>query len=222
MSMPSHPEFWKTIRMALLVVGVIALGLLAIAIAERFAKGTSGQLDRSLDKVLAALTSSNTHIVEGRAEITGKRDIQELALVELRMSATRSFENESYVLKYLPAGTKRLIVRGDYRITAGYRLEPGVSLRIENGVPVAVFPEADVLGVELIDFEILSEDDGWANKITPADRATLLRELRQQMRMEARESGILDLADATLNTRLKDLLGADAVKIERNTSSTDD
>ena len=69
------------------------------------------------------------------------------------MSATRSFENETYVLKYLPAGTKQLIVRGDYRITAGYRLEPGVSLSVEDGIPVARFPDAEILGVELIDFQ---------------------------------------------------------------------
>jgi hypothetical protein len=213
--MSHHPELWKTIRWISLLAAVVILGLLGVQLVERGIHGTSTGITQSLDKVLGALTNSNTRIVEGRAEIVEQNEISELSLLELKMSATRSFENENYVLKYLPAGTKQLIVRGDYRITAGYKLKPGVSLAIEHGVPVARFPEAEVLGVELIDFNILSEKDGWANSITPEDRATLLRELRQQMRMEAEKSGVLDVVDAALRTRMKDLIGSDQVRIER-------
>lgn len=211
-------EAWKTVRLLVIIGAFLVLAFLGVRMAESFVSGGSRQLERGLDKVLAALTHSSTRVVEGRAEVVSQNEIQELALIELRMSATRSFENEAFVLKYLPAGTKQLIVRGDYRVTAGYRLQPGTSLSLENGIPVARFPPADVLGVELIDFEILSEKDGWANSIKPDDRATLLRELRQQMRMEAKKSGILDVADATLKTRMKDLLGTDQVEVRKTGS----
>ncbi|MGE9269501.1 MAG: DUF4230 domain-containing protein, partial [Verrucomicrobiales bacterium] len=125
------------------------------------------------------------------------------------------FENDRYILKYLPTGTKQLIVQGHYRVTAGYRLEPGVSLHVVDNVPVARFPDPQILGVELIDFEILSEKDGWANDITASDRAVLLRELREQMRREAEKSGILDMVESTLSTRLRDLLRSPGVRIER-------
>jgi len=213
--MSHHPELWKTIRWISLLAAIVILGLLGVKMFERGFDGTTSGISQGLDKVLSALTNSNTRIVEGRAVISEQNEISELSLLELRMSATRSFENENYVLKYLPAGTKKLIVRGDYRITAGYKLKPGVSLGVEHGVPVARFPDAEILGVELIDFSILSEKDGWANSITAEDRATLLRELRQQMRMEAEKSGVLDVVDAALRTRMKDLIGSEQVRIER-------
>lgn len=214
--MSNHPELWKTLRWIALLAAMLLLALMGVRFMDRSVKGTSD----GIDKVLSALTNADTRITEGRAEIVSQTDISELALLELRMSATRRFENESYVLKYLPTGTKHLIAQGHYRITAGYKLEPGVSLRVENGTPIASFPEPEILGVELIDFEILSEKDGWANNITPADRATLLRELRQQMRVEAEKSGVLDLVETTLATRMRDLLAAQSVKIERTDSES--
>ncbi|WP_424313311.1 DUF4230 domain-containing protein [Haloferula sp.] len=212
--MAHHQEVWKTVRWITLLAAIVIIGYFAVRLVDQSVKGTTSGISDGLDKVLSALTNSNTRIVEGRAEIVEQNEISELSLLELKMSATRSFENESYVLKYLPAGTKQLIARGDYRVTAGYKLKPGVSLAVENGVPVARFPEAQILGVELIDFTILSEKDGWANDITAADRATLLRELRQQMRQEAERSGVLEVVDAALRTRMKDLIGSEQVRIE--------
>ena len=209
--MSAHPELWKTLRWVSLMIALMVLAWFGMRTFERGVGGTVG----SLEKVLGAITHTDTRIVEGRAEIAEKVEISELALTEMKMSATRSFESETFVLKYLPAGTKRLIVRGQYRVTAGYKLKPGVSLQMQSGVPVARFPEPEILSVELIDYQPLSEKDGWANEVTPEDRAQLLRELRQQMRIEAEKSGVLDIVESTLRTRLKDLLGAGDVRVER-------
>ena len=209
--MTSHPEVWKTVRWIALLAAVLLLAWFGIRFVEKGIGGTAS----GLEKVLGAITHSDTRIVEGRAEITETAEISELTLLEMKMSATRSFENEAFVLKYLPAGTKKLIVQGEYRVTAGYKLKPGISLSMEDGVPVARFPEPEILAVELIDYKPLSERDGWANEVTPGDRAQLLRELRQQMRIEAQRSGILDMVEASLRTRLRDLLGSGDVKIER-------
>ena len=218
--MSHHPEIWKTVRWLALLAAVVLLAFFGLRSFNKAVGGTTSGLERGLDKVLGALTNSDTRIVEGRAEVVSRNEISELSLLELRMSATRSYENEAFILKYLSAGTKKLIIRGDYRVTAGYRLEPGVSLQVEDGVPVARFPEPAILGVELIDFEVLSEKDGWWNGVTAADRATLLRELRQQMRMEATKSGALDLVDSTLRSRLKDLVGTADVRVERPAKDT--
>lgn len=209
--MTAHPELWKTVRWLALLGAVLLLAWLGIRFVEKGIGGTTS----GLEKVLGAITRSDTRIVEGRAEITETSEISELTLLEMKMTATRSFENEAYMLRYLPAGTKKLIVQGEYRVTAGYKLKPGVSLRMEGGVPVAAFPEPEILAVELIDYQPLSEKDGWANGIKPEDRAQLLRELRQQMRLEAQRSGMLDVVEASLRTRLRDLLGSGDVKIER-------
>lgn len=209
--MSAQPQLWKTVRWVSLLAALLGLAWLGLRIVER----GMGSTVSGLEKVLGAITSSDTRIVEGRAEISQTSQISELALVEMKMSATRSFENESFVLKYLPAGTKKLIIRGEYRVTAGYKLEPGVSLRMENGVPVARFPDPEILSVELIDFQQLSEKDGWMNQITAQDREQVIKELNIQMRLEAQRSGVLEIVESSLRTRLRDLLGAGEVKVER-------
>jgi hypothetical protein len=209
--MSAHPELWKTVRWVSVLAALLGLAWLGLRIVER----GMGTTVSGLEKVLGAITSSDTRIVEGRAEISQTTQISELALVEMKMSATRSFENEAFVLKYLPAGTKRLIIRGEYRVTAGYKLEPGVSLRMEDGVPVARFPDPEILSVELLDFQQLNEKDGWMNEVTSQDREQLIKELNLQMRLEAQRSGVLDIVESSLRTRLRDLLGAGDVKVER-------
>ncbi len=205
-----HPELWKTLRWLALLVAVVLLAWLGLRTFERGVGGTV----TGLEKVLGAITNSDTRIVEGRAEILEKTDITELALVKMKMSTTRTFENETFVLKYFSGGRKRLIIQGEYDVRVGYKLEPGVSLRMDGDTPVATFPEPEILSVELIDYQPLSEESGWWNGITPEDRAQLLRDLRDQMRIKAEQSGVLDMVESTLRTRLKDLLGTD-VRVER-------
>jgi len=50
--------------------------------------------------------------------------------------------------------------------------------------------------------------------VQPADRAQVLRELREQMRREAEQSGMLNTVESTLRTRLRDLLGVESVAVE--------
>jgi hypothetical protein len=215
--MPHRVEMWRTLRwIGIAVVLVASLYLLVLRPMGHFISGTTNRLEKGLDRVLGAITNSDTRIVEGRAEIVATTENTELSLLEMKMSATRAFENEGYLLKYLPAGTKKLIVRGHYQVKAGYRLKPGISLRVEKGQPIAKFPKPDILSVELTDFEILNEEDGWLNKVTAEDRATVLRELREQMRQEAIKSGLLDTASSSLRTRLRDLLGVESVRIEED------
>ena len=213
--MPHRVEMWRTLRRLVTATAVIVgLWLLVVVPIERAITKTHAGVERGLDKVLSAVTHSDTRITEGRAEITETKEIAELSLLEMRMSATRTIERGDHFLA-LPLGTKKLIVRGYYKVKGGYQLQPGISLRMEKGQPVARFPRAKILSVELIDFDVLSEEDGWLNRVQPEDRSQILRELRTQMRLEATQSGMLDTVEATLKTRLRDLLDADSVTIEQ-------
>lgn len=208
-------QMWRTVRRVVTAAAVIGgLYFLVVRPVERALDTAKSGVERGLEKVLAAVTNTDTRIVEGRAEVTGSTEISELALLDMRMSATRTIEKSEEFSGLIPLGTKRLIVRGHYQVKGGYRLRDGVSLRMEHGRPVARFPKPEILSVELIDFDVLSEDSGWLNKVQPADRAQILRELREQMRIEAEKSGMLDTVDSTLRTRLRDLLGAESVTVE--------
>ncbi|MBC8127812.1 MAG: DUF4230 domain-containing protein [Gloeobacteraceae cyanobacterium ES-bin-144] len=213
--MEHHAEIWRTVRRVITAAAVIGgLYFLVLAPIERAISGTKASIERGLEKVLGAITNTDTRIVEGRAEIVETSEISELALLEMRMSATRTIE-KSETISFLPLGTKKLIVRGHYQVKAGYRLKNGVSLRMEKSKPVARFPKPEILSVELIDFNVLSEDSGWLNRVQPEDRAQILRELREQMRQEAEKCGMLDTVESTLRTRLRDLLDAESVTLEQ-------
>lgn len=208
---------WRTARRTITAAAIVGgLYFLVVAPLERAISGTRASVERGLEQVLGAITNTDTRTVEGRAEIVESSEISELSLLEMRMSATRTIEKSEEFSGLIPLGTKKLIVRGHYQVKGGYRLREGVSLRMEGGNPVARFPKPEILSVELIDFDVLSEDSGWLNKVQPADRAQILRELREQMREEARKSGMLDTVEATLRTRLRDLLGAETVTVEQD------
>jgi hypothetical protein len=215
--MEHRAEMWRTARRTITAVAIVGgLYFLVVAPLERAISGAKASVERGLAQVLGAITNTDTRTVEGRAEIVETSEISELSLLEMRMSATRTIEKSEEFSGLIPLGTKKLIVRGHYQVKAGYRLREGVSLRMEGGKPVARFPKPEILSVELIDFDVLSEDSGWLNKVQPADRAQILRELREQMREEARKSGLLDTVEATLRTRLRDLLGAETVTVEQD------
>ncbi len=207
-------EMWRTMRRVVTLAAIVGgVWLLVIRPVERGLASTKSSVRHGLEQVLGAVTNADTRVVEGRAEIVQSSEIAELSLMEMRMSATRTVEkSDSYA--GLPLGTKKLIVRGTYRVKGGYKLKEGVSLRMESGQPIARFPKPQILSVELVDYEVLTEERGWLNKVQPADRAQILRELRAQMRMEAMRSGMLDTIQATLRTRLRDLLGVEDVEIE--------
>lgn len=215
-TMERQSEMWKTLRRGMTLAAIIGGAyFLAVRPVERALSGTKSSFERGLAQVLGAITNTDTRVVEGRAEIVETAEVSELSLLQMRMSATRTIEKSEELSGIIPLGTKKLIVRGHYTVKGGYRLKNGVSLRVENGKPVANFPKPEVLSVELIDYDVLSEDDGWLNKVQPADRAQILRELRNQMREEAEKSGLLETVESSLRTRLRDLLGVQSVTVEQ-------
>lgn len=213
--MEDRVQMWRTIRRLITAIAIIGgLYFLVVMPVERALRSTKASVERGLEQVLGAVTQRETRVVEGRAEVTGSSEITELSLLEMKMNATRTIE-KSENLSVLPLGTKKLVVRGTFRVKGGYRLDEGVSLRVERGTVIARFPAPEVLSVELLDFDVLTEESGWLNKVQPEDRAQILRELHDQMRREAMDSGLLDVVDATLRTRLRDLLGTEDIAVER-------
>ncbi len=212
--MEASQEAWRTARRIITLTAIVAGVYLWIVnpIGRAVSNAQSGA-ERSLKEILDSITQTDTHVVEGRAEVRSSVQVAELALLDLRMSASRSIE-KTEAFSGLPLGTKKLVVRGHYRVKAGYKLTPGISLTMAEQQAIARFPKASVLSIELIDYDVLSEDSGWLNRVQPADRAQILRELREQMRDEVNQSGILQTVDANLQTRLSDLFGGKPIKIE--------
>lgn len=105
---------WHTLRHLITAVALI-LGLyfLVVQPVEQFVSRTGSAMKGSLERALGAVTGRKTRVCEGRAELTGSAEINELSLLELHMSATRTIE-KSEKFSGLPLGTKKLVVRGHF------------------------------------------------------------------------------------------------------------
>lgn len=116
--MDHRVEMWKTLRWVVTLVLLVGLSGYSLWRFERWASGTQSSIERGLEKVLGAVTNTETRIVEGRAETVESSEVSELALLKMRMSATRTIE-KSENFSGIPLGTKRLIVRGYYDVKGG-------------------------------------------------------------------------------------------------------
>lgn len=201
---------WRTLRLVIVLAALVGAGWLATVKIGGLLSRTGTKLDEALEKI----SGRKTRVVEGRAEFAAPAEISELALMELQMSTTRTLEKPGEAAK-LSFGTKVLRVHGRFRVKAGYRLSPGISLaRDARGGIIAKFPAPEILSAEMTALEYLDEKSGLLNRIQAGDREQIVRELRTQILRDARASGMLEIMDSTLRTRLGDLLGA-PVEIQR-------
>jgi len=205
-------QLWKTLRLIIFIVGVI---LAARMIFVRPLQTVANKAEAQLDKVLESLTGHETKIVAGKGVLESRKEVAELAMIELKMNTVRSLENESFVAKYVSLGRKRLELQGVFRVKVGYDLNQGCEIYENEGGRVMVkFPRARILSVELLELRTLHEEEGWLNKVNPKDRDSLVNELREQMKDEAEDSGLLEYSESHLRTRLKDLLGVQSGQLE--------
>ena len=67
-------------------------------------------------------------------------------------------------------------------------------------------PEAKILGVELLDYEIYHTQDSAFNKLTPADQEAATNQLLSQARKDAEQSDLKEQAKLRFHERLDDLM----------------
>ncbi len=213
MEKSSAGEFWKTVRLALFLA-LIAAGAWFFFIKPAQVAGSV--MSRTVDGVLEKITGQTTTVTEGKASVLDVADVAELSLVKIKMSTVRTIETEKYALSFINLGTKKLQVRGTFLVSAGYDLKNGGELKMntDGTQAIASFPDAKILAVELVDLETLNATSGWSNKLTDKDRDDIVKLLRVQMKQEAQRSGLVELSQSYLETRLKDLLGVDSVVVE--------
>lgn len=130
------------------------------------------------------------------------RDVLELATVERSVRV-----DHAYVHTWL-ASTKELRLRGDFRIKAGFDLSEGFEIHLdempEDDAPriTVRLPEPQILSVEMLDLRV-EEDEGFWNRIQPAERQQSIRDLQRLARREAQRAGILEQAQAAFERQIQ-------------------
>lgn len=142
------------------------------------------------------------------------RPVLQLAVLEREMVVERETENTWL------GSTKKLRVRGTYRVKAGFDLTQPFSVNIEGTLAQNVqvhLPPPRLLSAELEHLDVLRMDSGLWNPVRPGEFADEVSALNTDARLRANHEGMIAEARKTFATQLEERLGSDH-RVEISTS----
>ena len=179
-----------------------------VALPERAAAAGAAQVEHLLQAAKLAFAGIvqprivvNQHVVIEQAS-----PVLELAVLQREISVERETENT-----WLES-TKKLRIRGTYRVKAGYDLRQPFEVRIDDRQPPTVtvhLPKAKVLSVELEKLDALTVDNGLWNKVQPEEFQVEVNGLNMDARRQALTDGLAAEAEKMLSDQLKQKFGPD-------------
>jgi hypothetical protein len=130
-------------------------------------------------------------------------DVLELAVAEQQVSVERATEDTWL------GSTKRLRLRGEYRVKAGYDLTRPVDVSVDsNGRRIRVrMPPPKILSVELLRLEVLTQDSGLWNPVQPQDFQDETNALTLEARGKAQDNGLPREAAERFSRQFTEKLG---------------
>ena len=141
----------------------------------------------------------NEHVVYEQAS-----SVLELAVVEREMLVERETEDTWM------GSTKRLRVRGTFRVKAGFDLTQPFSVEIGGGLPPTIsvrMPPPRILSVEQENIEVLTMDNGLWNHMRPEEYAQAVNDLNTDARLKALREGTVSEAKKRFAEQLEQKLG---------------
>ncbi|MBN8247562.1 MAG: DUF4230 domain-containing protein [Verrucomicrobia bacterium] len=204
MPSPNDPWFFP----AMVAVVVVVLGLVFWAVwrivreagqagvaVVRASGDAATQVAEGLARVLRDTFNLQPRVtVAGETRIEAPRSTRELVLVKQSLERRHAWANQRLW------STKRMDVSAQFTVSVGFDLSQPLDIEVDRTGRRArvTLPRPRILSVHLDTIHPARENDGWWNRITPQDRAMVHQELQQMVEQDARESGLLEMADAEL------------------------
>ena len=180
-----------------LLVSLIVVGLSAWFFIS-YVKPTTDPLVK-LKHALETITQNEIK-TDGHTLEIQTNSIQELATIEREMQSIIKYEGSFLGQK------KLLILKGNFKAKAGFDLNNASEFSIINGEVSGTPPKAEILSVELLDYEIYHSQDAAFNKLTPKDQEAATHQLLNQARLDALNSDLRLQAELQFQQRLDDLM----------------
>jgi hypothetical protein len=190
----------------LLAAGALTVRYIFVDLPGEIAKRTTSHLVETArgiaDEVARAFQVQPKVTVEHQTVVEQQASV--LKLVTLEKSITERRKVDDTWLQ----STKTLEVECDFVVQTGFDLAKPFVIDVANdGATLRVtLPPARVLGVDVRSVRFLRDEDGLWNKLTPADRESALRDLRQSVELNARKSDLLKATRELAEKQLKKLL----------------
>ena len=185
------------VAIALLLVSLTVVGAATWVYFAKIKPATDPlvRLKSAIETVTQRKIEQSGHTLELRTE-----DIMELATVEREMQSIIKYEASFLGVK------KTLILKGKFKAKAGFDLSKSKGFSFQNGEVKGLPERAEVLSVELEDYEIFYSHDRTLNKLTPEDQEKATNQLLKQARKDAEESDLTDTAQKQFEQRIEDLM----------------
>jgi hypothetical protein len=157
----------------------------ALNAANRVARGF-----QSVFQFTPQVTVKNTTVIEQSAAIAEFATVQQDLVVRYTWSQT-----------WL-GSTKTMELQGIYRAKAGFDLHEPFHISVDEKNISANFPAPKLLSLQMGDYKVLKDENGWWNSITSADRESAITAMQAQAKANATEAGLLAGAKAKLRQQL--------------------
>ena len=183
----------------LLVIAVAVVGAAAWFFITKVQPATDplNRLRSALSEITQQKITQSGHTLE-----ISTQEVQELAIIEREQASIIKYETTFLGAK------KTLILRGDFRVKTGFNLTKATTFSIIEGEVSGDLPEAEILSVEMLGFEIYHSQDRAFNKLTSQDQEIATNQLLKQARKDAEESSLRSQAEDAFKQRLDDLMQA--------------
>lgn len=138
------------------------------------------------------------------------REVARLVSSEMTLRDVVSYRQTRY------GSTKQTLLVVTARISAGLDLDKGTQVDIDSvtrRITVTV-PPAELLSMDIVSVRTYDERAGLLNPFRPSDRDAIQRRVRAQLIVTANQSGLLEHADRSAATILRELLAREGYTVE--------
>ncbi len=177
-----------------------------VTLPERAAAAGGAEIERLVQAFGAVVHTRPRVVVNQRVVVEQASPVLELAVLEREITVERETENT-----WLHS-TKRVRIRGSYRVKAGYDLRQPFEVDVTGQAPQVVrvqMPPAKLLSVELERLDLLTMDDGLWNHVQPEEFADQVNDLTLNAHLQANQEGLKAEAEKMLTEQLRQKIGPD-------------
>ena len=132
---------------------------------------------------------------------------QNTPILEVATVSREMFIDHSWRQTWM-GSTKTIQIQGVFTAKAGFDLREPFRIDIEKRPlrVVARMPPPKILSIDMREYEVVKDEDGWWNSVTPKDREDAVRQIRAEAIKKAERSGLLEEARGTVEARLREIV----------------
>lgn len=202
---PSEKSGLKKLLLLAFLLCAFSLAVVGMA-AWFFIKKVEPAFDPMVRLKSALETLTHQEVTQSGHSLELRTDqIRELSVIEREMQSMTKYEGTFFKSK------KMIILKGTFKVKAGFNLNEASTFSLVDGEISGDPPPAQILSVELLDYEVYHSQDGLINKLQAEDQEKATEHLLSQARKDAEASDLKEKAEAQFKQRLSDLMHSPAL-----------